>query len=272
MTHALSPLHLPLVPELPRFSTWVSTQQNFLVEDETFLHNIPYLGDKSLEHESAFIEELLKNYEGKLHENWRYKQHILGESGGNIKLLIDKIASDPVIRASGVNTSLSPPQLDADKEEPPLPVFRLLEAAKPLKYPASIVQMRYFSDHTYLGSPKKNPDADSDPGPSLDDPSLPALPKQQLLHSFSTLFCRRCYKYDCFLHSWTPGPAALPASLPSVPPTSPCCTDCYLSAEPDETEMSAPSPKKRSVVVSGAYAPCEICANYRACICSSYLM
>lgn len=103
--HMKVPLSVvPSVQSLPRYNTWNATWQNFLVEDETVLHNIPYMGEEVLDKDGSFIEELIKNYDGKIHDG----EGEGGEEELEDGLLLDLVAAMKNVRCNPQKTSRGP--------------------------------------------------------------------------------------------------------------------------------------------------------------------
>lgn len=210
------------VNPIPQMYTWAPIQQNFMVEDETVLHNIPYMGDEVLEKDTSFIEELLKNYDGKVH----------GETG-SAGFLDDQIFIELVndlikyqLKDNEEESNSSKPS--SEKPFPVLIIFHAISSLFPDKGSAEELRDKYI-ELTEQTDPNASPPECT---PNIDGPTAESVPREQTMHSFHTLFCRRCYKYDCFLHRLKDhhsGPNLLRRKRPDLKPfIEPCSTDCYV--------------------------------------------
>ncbi|KAF4522509.1 hypothetical protein B566_EDAN002594 [Ephemera danica] len=203
------------VTPIPTMYTWAPIQQNFMVEDETVLHNIPYMGDEILDQDGTFIEELIKNYDGKVHGDHNpgfIDDEIfveLVEALGQAPNKEDDSESKPERKEREIKTrqdkTEKPTPTSEEKNAKPDPltaIFQAISAVFPDKGTPDELRDKYL-ELTDRSDPCVLPPECT---PNIDGPNAQSVPREQTMHSFHTLFCRRCFKYDCFLHSKLPFP------------------------------------------------------------------
>ncbi|XP_056672681.1 histone-lysine N-methyltransferase EZH1 isoform X3 [Monodelphis domestica] len=251
---------LNTVALVPIMYSWSPLQQNFMVEDETVLCNIPYMGDEVKEEDETFIEELINNYDGKVHgEEGRH----IGLSGaemipGSVLIsdavfleLVDALNQYSDEEEEGHNNDSSEGKQEDNKEE--LPVLRkrkrlTIEGNKKSskkQFPNDMIFSAISSMFPENGVPDDMKERYreltevSDPNvlppqctPNIDGPCAKSVQREQSLHSFHTLFCRRCFKYDCFLHPFHATPNVYKRKNKEIKiEPDPCGLDCFLWLE-----------------------------------------
>ncbi|XP_059607640.1 histone-lysine N-methyltransferase E(z) isoform X2 [Phlebotomus argentipes] len=275
------------VTPIPTMYTWVPTQQNFMVEDETVLHNIPYMGDEVLDQDGTFIEELIKNYDGKVHGDKEgsfiddpifvelvnaLTQYVekdeekdverkpemreLRNKGVEEKLKIEKDVDVKVKREVDLEdpsngSMLKEFSLVTIKKEPmesvtPFPppvIFQAISQQFPDKGTAQELKEKYIEL-----TERTDPDRPPECTPNIDGIKAESVSREQTLHSFQTLFCRRCFKYDCFLHrlqACQPGPNLHKRRYPELKSfAEPCSAACYMLLDGMKEKIAADNKEK----------------------------
>ncbi|XP_061567758.1 histone-lysine N-methyltransferase EZH1 isoform X2 [Cololabis saira] len=263
---------LSTVAGIPFMYSWSPLQHNFMVEDETFLHNIPYMGDEVLEQDEAFLEELIDNYDG-VHGDReggfisdeifkelvdalsQYSDHEEEEeeeaaaaaaaaaatAAATAAEAAGKKEEERMMRRSSVEGSEETKSgafirrkrksttevrdLTNSKRIPSDKIFTAIASMFPYKGTTEELKEKY-KDLLEPPSPVKLPPLCT---PNLDGPFAKSVQREQSLHSFHTLFCRRCFKYDCFLHPFRATPNVYKRKSKEIRmETEPCGVDCFL--------------------------------------------
>uniref|UniRef100_A0A8C4HNU8 [histone H3]-lysine(27) N-trimethyltransferase n=1 Tax=Dicentrarchus labrax TaxID=13489 RepID=A0A8C4HNU8_DICLA len=229
---------LSTVAGIPFMYSWSPLQHNFMVEDETFLHNIPYMGDEVLEQDEAFLEELIDNYDG-VHGD---------REGGFIsdevfKELVEALSQYSDHEEEEEEEATAAPEVTGKKEDERVMRRSSVEGSEETKSgtvafikrkrrsttegeQVSPCHLYRYKDLLEPPSPVKLPPLCT---PNLDGPFAKSVQREQSLHSFHTLFCRRCFKYDCFLHPFHATPNVYKRKSKEMRmETEPCGVDCFL--------------------------------------------
>lgn len=250
------------VQPMPTMYSWAEVGQNFLADDETVLHNIPFVPDDEL----SFVEELLDEvYDGKLHSEKKQPtitDDVLVEVIDGLMKYIDNCKNNKATNGThnstnGINNNnnnnnnissnnnnsqsvndsssldFDSPSSSASSDSANVALKRDRQLRRTAERLANKSLIRGDAIKQAVTTP---PDPDlmfeamaaffKDQGcgddikrkyyglieaksfevntlestPNLDGAKAQSVPREQTLHSFRTLFCRRCYKYDCSLH------------------------------------------------------------------------
>ncbi|XP_070784191.1 histone-lysine N-methyltransferase EZH2 isoform X4 [Enoplosus armatus] len=254
---------LNAVASVPVMYSWSPLQQNFMVEDETVLHNIPYMGDEILDQDGTFIEELIKNYDGKVHgdrECGFINDEIFVELVSALSQYSDNEDDEEeeeqdfkVDKMEMCDSKEHPedPRKDGSKKFPSDKIFEAISSMFPDKGSTEELKEKY-KELTEQQLPGALPPECT---PNIDGPNARSVQREQSLHSFHTLFCRRCFKYDCFLHPFHATPNTYKRkNLENLVDSKPCGIDCYMYLDGMVTEYPAgvvaeraKTPSKRTV-------------------------
>uniref|UniRef100_A0A8D3EF31 Histone-lysine N-methyltransferase EZH2 n=1 Tax=Scophthalmus maximus TaxID=52904 RepID=A0A8D3EF31_SCOMX len=241
---------LNAVASVPVMYSWSPLQQNFMVEDETVLHNIPYMGDEILDQDGTFIEELIKNYDGKVHgdrECGFINDEIFVELVNALSQYSDNEDDEDeeeepqdfkVEKMEACDGGKEPPEdprkdglvsgesdNDISKKFPSDKIFEAISSMFPDKGSTEELKEKY-KELTEQQLPGALPPECT---PNIDGPNARSVQREQSLHSFHTLFCRRCFKYDCFLHPFHATPNTYKRkNLENLVESKPCGIDCYM--------------------------------------------
>ncbi|XP_064202152.1 histone-lysine N-methyltransferase EZH2-like isoform X2 [Anguilla rostrata] len=252
---------LNAVASIPVMYSWSPLQQNFMVEDETVLHNIPYMGDEILDQDGTFIEELIKNYDGKVHGD-RECGFINDEIFVELVSALTQYSDDeddeeeeerPDYRVERVDLCDGGDDADDGRKDRLCSEGRDSEGSK--KFPSDKIFEAISSMFPDKGSPEELREKYKElteqqlPGalppectPNIDGPNAKSVQREQSLHSFHTLFCRRCFKYDCFLHQRTHTHSTAFHATPNtykrknmenLVNRKPCGASCYMNLVQD---------------------------------------
>ncbi|KAM8818979.1 histone-lysine N-methyltransferase EZH1 isoform 2-T4 [Rhynchonycteris naso] len=242
---------LNTVALVPIMYSWSPLQQNFMVEDETVLCNIPYMGDEVKEEDETFIEELINNYDGKVHGEEEMIPGSVLISDAVFLELVDALNQYSDEEEEGHNDNTSDGKQDDSKEDLPVTRKRKRHAIEGNKksskkqFPNDMIFSAIASMFPENGVPDDMKERYreltemSDPNalppqctPNIDGPNAKSVQREQSLHSFHTLFCRRCFKYDCFLHPFHATPNVYKRKNKEIKiEPEPCGTDCFLLLE-----------------------------------------
>jgi len=251
-------LPMPLVEAPPFMTTWAPIHRNVLVEEQQVISNIPYFGDDAIDRDDKILSSIVEEVNTKISMKDNLNEDIFLQLVAKLSSLKETDNSTNshqyvVLFKPDTKKELEWVKVSsADTSLPGLVVFQAIASC----YPEFGSTEELISKYKSLTAQKAKPDF----VPNIDGVEAEAMPAARALHSYKSLLCRRCFLYDCPLHSDTLVEQPLPRlgleqDLPL--PSKQCSADCFLSL-PGVLESLTPRTPRSKDSPSAMYNP-QLC-------------
>lgn len=192
-------------PKIPRHSSTIYLRRNFFCEDDQTIPSIPYLGDNDVDYEAA-MELLDKDLRERILEfGASYNQFrsmeivdkVLHKIYAGLKHIPEgskkALAEGTKIKLSTIEERCKLLFFENHEEFPPLETYN--ESDENI---GSADNDKPTTDRRALAS--KVATAANEKACLFNSETTDELPYESLADSFRSLFCRRCFTYDCNIH------------------------------------------------------------------------
>jgi len=250
---------MPTCQQPPFMSTWAPIERNVLVENGQQA-NIPYFGDEVIDRDQKFISSLVEEV----------NHRVSSEDNLSDELFLPLVAAlakwDVREGREGKYVVLFKPDSEREREwvrlsrrDPALPGLIVFQAVAS-RYPEFGTTDELLAKYRHLTDAARRADFVQ----SIDGPEAASVTAERALHSYRSMLCRRCFIYDCPLHSdqqvEEPVPRLEQLKLADLPlPSSPCSAYCYRHLPGALAAASPRTPRPAGRVAEGPRVRPELC-------------
>jgi len=216
---------MPSVKQPPIMLTWAPIERNVLVENGQ-QGNIPYFGDDVIDKDQKFISGLVEEVNHKMSMSDNLTDELFLPLVEALTKYDERSNNSKYVVLFKPDTNREKEWVKASRTDLTLPGLIIFQAISS-KYPECGTTDELIGKYSQLTAQVKR----SDFVANLDSVEATSMGAERALQSYKLLLCRRCFLYDCPLHSDPQVDDAAPKltddqeelSLPS----SPCGKDCF---------------------------------------------
>ena len=237
-------MEMPQVTQPPTMLTWAPIERNVLVENGQ-QSNIPYFGDEVIDRDPKFISGLVEEVNHKMSMSDNLTDELFLPLVEALTKYDERSAKTKYVVLFKPCTERENEWVMSSRTDLTLPGLVVFQAIAS-KFPEFGTTDELIGKYRQLTAQVKR----SDFVANLDSVDAASMGAERALHSYKLLLCRRCFLYDCPLHSDPPVDDAAPKLTEQEElslPTTPCSKDCFRHLPGAVAALSPRTPRSTNI-------------------------